>query len=172
MHAKRPDFPTFAIWLLVIFSALLITLLHYASNNLFSKEPSEITVRIGTEGVSWAMAKNTWHGEIYDRESVFVAYEQAGLMPTVVTEGDEVKITMGGSIPDSVTLREYALSSNTQSIYGDSTLLQELIFYFGVKSGTFNIPSDPEHPVRGYILTCTWGENTCEYAIVVQVLPD
>ena len=172
MHEKRPECPTFVIWLLVIFSALLVTLLHYASNNLFSKEPSEITVRIGTEDLSWAMEKNTWHGVAYDRESVVVSYERAGLMPTVVTAGDEVKITMGGSTPDSVTLREYALKSTVQSIYGERTLLQELIFYFGVKSGTFTIPSDPDHPVRGYILTCTWGEDTCEYAIVVQVLDE
>lgn len=172
MHERKPEFPTFVLWLLLLFIVLLIVILRYASTNLFSKEPSEITLTAGTEAMSWIVEKNTWHGTAYDRESTFVCYERSGLMPSIVTEGTEIKITMGGSIPDSVTLQEYALSSNERSIYGNSQLLQELIFYFGVKSGTFTIPADTDHPVRGYLLTCTWGENTCEYAFVVQVLPE
>ncbi len=172
MHEKKPEFPTFVLWLLLLFSVLLVVILRYASTSLFSKEPSEITITSNTEALSWIMEKNTWNKTSYEHDSTFICYEQAGLMPNIVTEGAEIKITMGGSIPDSVTLREYSLSSNERSIFGESELLRELVFYFGVKSGTFTIPTDTDHPVRGYLLTCTWGENTCEYGFVVQALSE
>lgn len=171
MQKKRPDFPTFVLWLLLPLVILLYLILHYASDNLFSKDPSEIILTAGTEPMSWIVEKNSWNGAAYDRPSTFVCYERAGLMPNIVTDGDEIKITMGGSIPDSVMLTEFSLSGNSESIYGESKLLREIVFYFGVKSGSFEITPDEEHPVRGYLLTCTWGDNTCEYGFVVQSLP-
>lgn len=172
MQKKRPDFPTFAVVLLVFFGVVLFLIMNYASKNLFSTEPSEVTITSNGQAIGWVIEKNTWRGTEYDHDSIFVNYEAAGLMPNIVTEGDEIKITMGAGIPDTVTLHEYALTSNGRSIYGERELIQELIFYFGMKSGTFTIPSNSDHPVRGYLLTCTWGENTCEYAFIAQVLPN
>lgn len=173
MESQRRPFPFFALFLLILAVAALLLLLKYASASLFSKDPANITLT-AEDGVqlSWIVEKNVWHGVEYDREHTFVCYEKEGLLPSQIDGGSAVTITINGTVPDWVTLREYALRSNEQSIYGDISLLGELDFYFSGKSGSFTLPASDGGSVRGYLLTCTWGENTCEYGFVVQLLPN
>lgn len=170
MEQRRRPFPYFALWLLLMLLILLFLVLRYAFPVLFAKEPPQITITAGEQNISWVVAKNRWNGSQYDREPTFVLYGQQGLLPSQLPAGTEITVTMGGTLPDEVTLREYALDSNEQSVYGESRLTEELLFYFSGKTGSFTLPQPGSAPIRGYLLTCTWGENVCEYAIVVQIL--
>lgn len=78
---------------------------------------------------------------------------------------------MEGSLPDRVVLTEFALDANERSMFGNTRQLSETDFYFIGKTGTFLLPEGGDAPIRGYRLTCSWGENACEYAIVVQLVP-
>lgn len=173
MEQKKTSFPYYLLIVLALLILLLVMLLRFASVSLFSMEPASITVTAedGTQ-LNWVVEKNHWNGSAYDREHTFVCYDRAGLMPSQLPGGTAVTITLGGTIPDEVSLREYALSSNETSAYGGIRLLEELNFYFNGKSGSFSLPQPGDAPVRGYLLTCSWGENTCEYGLVVQLLPE
>ncbi len=173
MEQRKQPFPYYLLIVLALLALLLVLVLRFASASLFSKEPASITVTAedGTQ-LNWVVEKNHWNGSAYDRAHTFVCYDRAGLTPSQLPGGAAVTITLGGTIPDEVSLREYALAPNGNSAYGDIHLLGELNFYFNGKSGSFSLPQPGNVPVRGYLLTCSWGENTCEYGLVVQILPE
>jgi len=171
MQNQKKPIPYFVIWLLLVMAILLFFLLRYASGTLFAKEPPTITISGGGQELSWVVAKNQWNGSVYDREPTFVCYERAGLLPSQLERDASITVTMGGSIPDKVTLREYSLAPSEASAFGSIQHLSDIIFYFNGKSGSFTLPQSDTSPLRGYLLTCTWGQNTCEYGFVVQVLP-
>lgn len=172
MEQRKPPFPYYLLIVLALLALLLFLMLRYASGALFANGPAAITVT-AEEGaaLNWVVEKNTWNGSSYDREPTFVCYDRAGLPPSQLPGGSTVTITLGGTIPDQVTLKEYALEPDGNSTYGGSRLLEELNFYFNGKSGSFTLPQPGGAPIRGYLLTCSWGENTCEYGLVVQLLP-
>lgn len=169
MERKRP-FPTFVLWLLV-FMASLLFILARCSGIFGPKEPPTITVTSGGAQLNWVMAKNHWNGSAYDRLGTFTIYELDIGVPAQLEAGSEISIRMDGALPDAVTLKEYALTPNQRSVFGGVEFLEDLPFFFssGAKTGTFRIPEAGDAPVRGYLFTCAWGENVCEYGIVVQI---
>lgn len=172
MEQRKTPFPYYLLVVLALLVLLLFLVLQYASGSLFAKEPATIAAAAEDGTVlSWIVEKNTWNHLVYDRESTFVCYDRAGLPPAQLTAGQTVTVTIDGTIPDQVTLWAYALASNEDSVYGDSQPLEELNFYFDGKSGSFTLPAAGGDPILGYLLTCTWGENVCEYGLVVQLLP-
>lgn len=171
MNAKKRSFPYYVLVLLALLALLAALLLRFAGGALFSRDPAEIVVTAEGQQLTWVVAKNQWHGSQYDREPTFVLYQRSGLLPSQVSGGTSVSITMNGTLPDQVILGEYALTANESSVYGQADLLEEHAFYFDGRTGSFPLPQAADAPVRGYLLTCSWGGNTCEYAFVVQLLP-
>lgn len=170
LERKRP-FPTFVLWLLVFFVALLVLLLR-GCGSLFTKEPPNITITAEDATVNYIMEKNTWNGAVYDHLDPFYCYGRDIVTPSQAAAGEAVSIRMAGDLPDQVTFTEYALEADDHSPYGSVQLLEEHDFYFSGVTGSFLLPEPGEHPVRGYLLSCSWGENTCEYAFVLQILPE
>lgn len=172
MNERRRPFPTFVIWLLVLFVSLLVIILRLSSG-LFAKEPPNITVTAEGQRMGWVVGKNTWNGVAYDRLDIFQIYSRDVMTPSQAAAGEEISIAIDGVLPDKATLAEYTLDADTRSAFGDSRLLSAEDFYFAKgRTGRFPLPSPGENPVRGYVLTCSWGENSCEYAFVVQILPE
>ena len=171
MEAKRRPFPTFVLWLLVFMLSLLFLMVR-CSGTLFVKKPPSITVTAEGQQLNWVVEKSTWNGVSYGQQDAFYRYGLEVSLPSQAAAGEAVSITMDGVLPDQASLREYALEPDGRSAYGAATLLREYSFYFDGKTGSFPQPEPAEHPVRGYLLTCSWGENTCMYALVFQILPE
>lgn len=171
MKTQRRPFPTFVIWLLVFLGALLF-LLTQCSGLFSGKEPPSLTIKAEGVQLSWVMEKNHWNGIAYDRINTFASYGEKISFPSQAAAGERVSITLDTELPERATLLEYALRSNEDSIYGEAQLLSEYPFYFNNRTSSFFLPEPEEHPVRGYLLRCEWGEDVCEYAIVVQILEE
>lgn len=171
MKTQRRPFPTFVIWLLVFFGALLFLLVR--CSGLFSAgEPPSPTIKAEGVQLSWVMEKRHWNGVAYEPADAFASYGKKISFPSQAAAGEQVSITITTELPERATLLEYALGSNESSLYGEAELLSEYPFYFTRRTSSFSLPEPGEHPVRGYLLRCEWGEDVCEYAIVVQILPE
>ena len=170
MQAKPRPFPTFVIWLLVLALSLLAILLRCLSS-LSPSGPPEIAATAEGNQLGWVRRTEVWSGTAYEEAPLFPAYGRELGTPAQAAAGEEVSITVS-PVPDEVTLKEYALGADEGSPYGSAEFLQEYFFYFTGKSGTFTLPEPGEHPVRGYVLSCAWGENRCEYGLVIQITPE
>lgn len=104
MNAKKRSFPYYVLVLLALLALLAALLLRFAGGALFSRDPAEIVVTAEGQQLTWVVAKNQWHGSQYDREPTFVLYQRSGLLPSQVSGGTSVSITMNGTLPDQVTL--------------------------------------------------------------------
>ena len=171
MEERKRPFPTFVLWLLV-FTISLLFLMVRCSSDIFAKEPPTLSVAADGAPLNWVMVRNVWNGETSAPEDPFLLYGQKIETPSHAAAGETVTVTIGGDIPDKVVLEEYALAPNGQSVYGERQLLGEYPFYFNRKSGTFTLPEPGEHPVRGYVLRCFWGENNCDYGMIVKIRPE
>lgn len=170
MKAKRRPFPTFVIWLLVFMLSLLALLLRSLASQTTSGPP-DITVKVGEQQLGWVVRTEAWKGTEYQEDPVFRAYGRDIVMPSQAAAGETVSVSINAA-PDEVTLKEYALSADEGSPFGSAEFLREHVFYFTGRSGTFLLPEPGDSPVRGYVLSCAWGEDRCEYGFVIQITPE
>lgn len=171
MEERKRPFPTFVIWLLVFVVSLLFVVVR-CSSDVFEQEAPILSVSVEGVPLNWVMVRNAWNSEPAEQEDVFLRYAREIGTPSQAAAGEAAEVTISGDIPDQAVLTEYALAPNGQSVYGERQLLSEYPFYFSRKTGTITLPEPGEYPVRGYLLSCYWGENHCEYGIVVQILSD
>lgn len=171
MEERKRPFPTFAVWLLVFMVSLLFLVVR-CSGGVFAKEPPTLSATVEGAQVNWVMNARAWNGGAGEEENLFLRYGREIETPAQAAAGEAVTVTLNGDVPDRAVLEEYALSPGGQSPFGGQQLLSESPFHFIRKTGTIPLPEPGEYPVRGYVLRCYWGEDCCEYGIVVQVLPE
>lgn len=171
MEERKRPFPTFVIWLLVFMASLLFLLVR-CSGGVFTKAPPTLTAVAEGAQVNWVMGQNVWNGETREPEDLFLRYGLEIETPAQAAAGEAITITLNGDVPDRAVLEEYALFPDGQPSFGGRQLLSEYPFYFSRKTGTITLPEPGEYPVRGYVLRCYWGENNCDYGMVVQILPE
>ena len=169
MEVRKRHFPTFVLWLLV-FAVSLLFLLVRCSSEVFIKGPPALSAAAEGVPVNWVMAPNVWNGQVREPEDLFLRYGREIGIPAQTAAGEAITIKLDGDVPDRAVLVEYALSPDRKSAFGGQQLLSEYPFYFDRRTGTITLPEPGEHPVRGYMLRCYWGENNCDYGMVVQIL--
>lgn len=170
MKTKRRPFPTFVLWLLVFLLALLTLLLRCLSI-LSPGGPPSITAEAEGKQMNWVVRRQAWDGAVYEEDPIFHTYGRDVVTPSQAAAGETVSISID-SLPDQVTLKEYALSADGESPYGSAVFLREYVFYFTGRTGAFTLPEPGEESVRGYVLGCAWGEDRCEYGLVIQITPE
>lgn len=143
----------------------------------------DISVRAGETELSWVMGLNKWDGAVIDRMD---NYEQfMNLYPELVKVelGTEITVEFLGGSPDSVTLRDEVLSADGRRKYDEKvTKASELAVrdgaisfslepHFAVYLSSSTEDYEPGAVIRGFKLSCSWGENECEYAFVLRTDP-
>ncbi len=140
------------------------------------KEPPEISITAGNVSLPWVVGLNKWDGAIYDREDTFKDFFNKNNEVIELELGTKITIDFKDHEPDEVVVEEYILKDNGEQFSeGSEPKDIEGITFKGDKM-TFSLEESSEVPseavingyiMRGFRVTCTWGENECEYAIVV-----
>lgn len=97
---------------------------------------------------------------------------------------DDIKITISGDNPDSAILEDFWLAENGNMRVKDTRIMLIPIEFQDSKS-SFKLPRNrmtmvssnihdyaPGNSFRGFRLTCTWGEKSCEYAFALRTDAD
>ncbi|MGM9974573.1 MAG: hypothetical protein ACI33K_11100 [Clostridiaceae bacterium] len=142
------------------------------------EEPPEISIIAGNVSLPWVVGLNKWDGAIYDREDTFKDFFNKNNEVIELELGTKITIDFKDHEPDEVVVEEYILKDNGEQFSeGSEPKDIEGITFKGDKM-TFVLEESSEVPseavingyiMRGFRVTCTWGENECEYAIVVKV---
>lgn len=142
--------------------------------------PPDIQVTCGSAILPYQMGLNQWDGAVYDREDNFHALVQAGTPFSYCKLGETVRISFPeGAVPDRVVLTDSLLKEDGSLKYEKTDQEIPLEFSGGAAEFTLtahfavSLSSSTEDTApgavarRGFRLTCSWGDNACEYAFVL-----
>lgn len=145
--------------------------------------PPDIRVRAGEGELTWVMGLNRWDGSVIDRMDNYDLYMSRNKELTRLELGTEITVEFQGKAPDSVTLRDELLNSDGSRKYDErvSKVLELAVVdggvsfslepHFAVFLSSSLEDYEPGAVIRGLKLTCSWGENECEYAFAIRTDP-
>lgn len=149
---------------ILVAAVILIGGMIYFFHPFAPKEPPKIRITFQGQELYYAVGKNEWNGNKYDRLDVLtqVAYSSVGRV--YVPDGETVEIEFLGKAPTSYTL--------TKELFTDDPERTEVPIDFHKKKGSFihstsDIKNIDDATCVGYRLTCQWGRNSCEYGFVI-----
>lgn len=169
--------------LLVFILVLTVGLIISCSIETESKDPNEppkILISSNNIDIPYIIGKNIWNGSIYDRIDNFQAIMKDTTEEKLmyIPIGQEIQIEFEDFIPESVELIDdiidnsgnvmfinsgKAISINIDNGKGSFNLDEHYATLFSSNSNTFE-----NGVLRGFRLTCKWGENECEYSFVIK----
>lgn len=146
------------------------------------EQPPEITISAGDGQISYVTGLNQWNGAKYDREDTFHTIMK-GTAPSdlpYIHFCEKVRIAFKGPVPDTVQLTDTILTREGDIRY-TSRETNIIPIAFQEAKGSFTMQAHmsawlssnsedykPGATIRGFRLTCTWGENECEYAFILR----
>lgn len=167
---------------LVLSSLFIVFIILLSGCNTKMSEPPQIEITTGDTSIEYVVGLNQWNGTMYDREGTF----QSIMKNTSVTDlpyihlNEEFHIQFKGTAPDTIKLLDYVLDSTGNAKYTDKEI-QTIPFQLNNKKGSFVLGThaasglssnsadyEPGASIRGFRLTCTWGDNESEYAFVIR----
>ena len=169
--------------------ALLIAILAFtflAFSGCKAQEPEAfpaIKVSSGGVEISTVIGKNRLNGAVYDREPT-LRHLMSRCAPSDlvhVQNGETIAITFEGTAPDTATLTEHIINADGSMKYESeySGTVIDIVFTDGKGSFTLEpnfatvLSSDgadyaPGATLKGYRLTCDFGDDQCEYAFAIR----
>lgn len=123
-----------------------------------------------------------WNRHVYDRESTFdtIMNENSNIEIPYIELGTKIKIEIKGRVPDRIELTDSVLRENgtVKYSYREDQIIP---FTFSNRKGTYDLDIHPAvflssnsedylpgKTMRGFRLTCSWGENKCEYGFIIR----
>lgn len=143
-------------------------------------KPSAFTAFAGETEIPTAFGYNEWDGAVYDREDlcVWLINEKADI--PYIELGETVTLFLDGRRPDRCVMQDFIADYQGYNKYTEKEINTSEIKFRGGKY-EFELPkhqaaylsSDGESYerggiMRGFKLTCTFGENECEYAFLLR----
>lgn len=146
------------------------------------KTPPELTFMYLDISIEPVLGMKQWHGAKVDRQDTLVAFMDKHLLEDMlyVKNGESIEIQVGGSLPDEMSLMEVIVGEDGRALYTyreDKLLPIEVtdeVASFRIEENMAAMLSsqtstyEPGGLLRGYQLTCSWGDNACEYGFVVR----
>lgn len=145
------------------------------------KVPPGIEVTAGGSTIPWTVGIDRWNGAIVDRlDGLEVLIEQGHAFPYIAL-GETIHIRLtSGQAPDKATLRDGLLRQDGSPTYNEQSTGNVPITFQG-REASFVLEANPGAwlssqsadyapgaTVRGFRLTCSWGDNVCEYAFILR----
>lgn len=144
-------------------------------------EPPAIQVTANGTDIPTAVGLNIWNGAIYDRIGTFQMIAHAHSEFPYIALGTQIEIRLDGEMPDQYELCDYVLTADGSFKYETYVSLDPIPFELADGAGSFKLPgnvmtmlssnsADYEQgaSIRGFMLTCFWGENSCEYGFMLR----
>jgi|GEM_PF-1419447 len=151
-----------------------------SSLNMLAPPTMAITAA-GTD-INYVVGLNQWNSIMYDREGTFqtIMKNKSKADLPYVKLNQVFQIAFKGTAPDSVKLEDYILQTNGNARYSEREV-QTIPIEFKNGKGSFVLAANPAAflssassdyetgaSIRGFRLTCKWGENECEYAFIIR----
>ena len=140
-------------------------------------EPSEIITMAGDIQIGYVVGLNMWNHAVYDRECTFETIMKEDLkieIPYVELE-TIIEIEIKGRVPDTIELKDSVLDENgviKSRLREDKTIPFTFSNELDINPAVFlssNIEDySPGRTTRGFRLTCSWGDNQCEYDFIIR----
>jgi hypothetical protein len=163
-------------------ACFLVSLLLLSGCANKAEGPPEITVKAGSAVIPSTVGVNKWNGGVVDREDSFIALMKNKALEDLpyIKIGETFSIEIKGNSPDSAVLKDYVLNANGGKKFSEETIAEIPVEFKNEKSEFVlekNMASmlssnsedyKPGNSIRGFSLTCTWGNNECEYAFIIR----
>ncbi len=156
-----------------------------ATATAFATQPPAFTVRADETVLPSTVGLNKWEGAMIKRGDTLVNLAKEWPELPYVKPGTEIVFTIDGPAPDSMVLRDYVLNEDGTEKYWVDAPQNEVAFAFENGAGSFALRGnflsllssnsedyEPGRSIRGFKLTCAWGENECEYAFILRTDAD
>ncbi len=161
---------------------LLIMLTSTACDDIVHNEPPEISIKVGDKEVGYVVGLNQWDGAIYDREDTFLTIMKEGsdIEVPYAHLGEIIEIVFKGATPDKYELKDYILMENGLIKYTEKEGIErpieltngkatfELDMHWAAFLSSHSKDYEQGRTFRGFRLTCSWGNNECEYGFVIR----
>lgn len=145
-------------------------------------EPPEIIIMADDTQIGYVVGLNKWNRAVYDRENTFetIMKEESKIEIPYIKSGTIIEIKVKGRVPDTVELRDSVLNESGVIKY---TTREDITipFTFSNRKGAFMLEMNPAvflssnsedylpgKTIRGFRLTCSWGDNQCEYGFIIR----
>ncbi len=144
-------------------------------------QPPAFAVTAGEIALPSMIGLNVWDGAMVKRGDTLEDLARENPDIPYVYLGTEIVFTIDGPAPDSMVLRDYLLRADGTEKYWVDDPQNEVAFTFEDGVGRFDLLGstmtllssnsadyEPGNTIWGFKLTCSWGENECEYAFILR----
>lgn len=144
------------------------------------KEAPKIILTAGDTTIGYISGVQPVNGEIKDASGSFrnIMQGDSEITAPYIKLGDKINAKFSGDMPKRVTLKDYILDDKGNITYGEK-LAKDVPIKRDKNSYSFKLERNPaqflsskftpDSPViRGFRLSCTWGEQVCEYDFVIK----
>ncbi|MDF2539116.1 MAG: hypothetical protein K0S76_2137 [Herbinix sp.] len=173
-----------ALLLIISFNRSGISIINYLDSN---NTPPKLTITVGETEIIHGVNLIDWNGSSKknnDFTSLILSQKELPVFesPEGVLFKDNINLDFGDNTPDSITVNDDLITKNGYLVHSRITVKRDVIaveegkYSFGLNqhfalmlsshSDTYTNPS-----YRGFTITCTFGQNKCEYLFVIKLGP-
>jgi len=146
-----------------------------------NNEPPDISVFINNREIKHVCAKNKWDGTAFDREDTLVTILKEQKDIPIFVNGSIAEITFKNNPPDEFKIIDILIDEEGRQIYTDREIINVPVELINGKC-SFKIEKHPasllssyyepeKKDIRGFRMIASWGENECEYAFIIIIMP-
>lgn len=145
-------------------------------------QPPKILIMSNEEIIDWNLGLNQWNGAKYDRQDTLIALMEGKEVKDLayVKNGEPISIEFLGTPPETLSLSEAIVNEEGREVYtyrevrSVDLLARDTNYVFDLTPNPAGHLSSHTSTykkgglLRGYRLTCSWGDNSCEYGFVIR----
>lgn len=151
-------------------------------NKSAPNNPPEILITAGHKEIPYVIGLNEWNGAKYDREATFqtIMKKDSSIEIPYIPLDETIQIEFKGIVPDELQLRDYILKKDGTPKYTekevneipvklvDGKMAFKLQEHMAAMLSSNTKDYEPGNTIRGFTLTCKWGDNECEYGFIIK----
>lgn len=153
-----------------------------AENKVKLEAPPKILITSGDKKIPYAVSLIKWKDTISNGQDSFqsIMKKSSNIKIPYLKLGTTIRIVVQKKFPNKITLKDYILKQDGVPKYTDREV-KEIPIKFIKGKGTFKLgvnwaamlssnskDYEPGNTIRGFKLTCSWGDNKCEYGFIVR----
>lgn len=175
--------------ILLIITALAVAAIFsffLSPESLLPAKPPQPVITIDGKKMEYITAKYKWNSTVYNQSKPFNLLKKDAFQEFMEKRpeneipyfkiGKTVLIDFQNALPDKLLVQDMIIDKDGRTIYGDKfamdvpTERKENVYTFIIEKNTASAFSSIMHDtdLQGISITCSWGENECEYAFIIK----
>lgn|GEM_PF-5183608 len=149
------------------------------------KTPPRLIVECNGIELPSIVVLNRWNNIYYACPSVFssIMSETSVEELPYIEYGERIKVRVDGRVPIDISINKWFLKEDGSILHGPSGTGEYNSLYMFANPRTYSlnpystrttseVTESEFGAIVGYSITCTWGNNTCEYGFIVLADPE